>query len=111
VLVCCQGRQVRNDSLALTGAPQFITALYALERSWSGSATLDGTYDFRLTVSAIRPSALWLSFSITDYIATIPHHDLPGMRHLLEGGFTVEGAPAHRLISDLYDLLQQPGNE
>ena len=100
------GREVRNNSLALTGASQFVTALRAVEQSWSGSATLDGTYDFRLTVSALRPSVLWLSFSVTDYIATIPHHDMPSMRHILEGGFTVEEAPAHRLFSDFYGLLQ-----
>ena len=110
LLVSVQGRQVRNGSLALTGAPQFIPALRAVEQSWSGSATLTGTYDFHLTVSALRPSVVWLSFSITDYIAVISHHDMPTMRHILEGGFTVEEAPAQRLFSEFYDLLHQPGN-
>ena len=110
LLASVQGREIRNDSLALTGAPQFLPALHAVEQSWSGSATLVGTYDFHLTVSAVRPSVLWLSFSMTDYIAVTPHHDLPSMRHILEAGFTVEEAPAHRLFSDLYDLLHQPGN-
>lgn len=105
VVVSLQGREVRNDSLALTGAAEFIMALRSVERSWSGSATLAGTYDFRLTVSALRPSVLWVSFSVTDYIATIPHHDMPTMRHILEGGFSVEEAPAHRLFSDFYGLL------
>ena len=109
VLVSVQGREVRNDSLAL-GVPQFLRGLRTVERSWSGSATLTGTYDFHLTVSAVRPSILWLSFSITDYIASIPHHDMPSMRHILEAGFTVEEAPAHRLFSEFYDLLHQPGN-
>jgi hypothetical protein len=110
VLASVQGREVRNDSLALTDAPQFLLALRAVEQSWSGSARLTGTYDFHLTVSVIRPSVLWLSFSITDYIAVTPHHDLPSMRHILEAGFTVEEAPAHRLFSNFYDFLHQPGN-
>jgi hypothetical protein len=110
VLASVQGREVRNASLALTGAPQFLVALRAVEQSWSGSAVLTGTYDFHLTISAVRPSVLWLSFSITDYIATVPHHDLSSMRHILEAGFTVEEAPAHRLFSEFYELLHQPGN-
>lgn len=108
VLASVQGRTVRNDSLALTGTPQFLFELRAVEKSWRGSARLIGTYDFNLTVSAVRPSVLWLSFSITDYITSIPHHDLPSMRHTLTAGFAVEEAPAHRLFSEFYELLSDP---
>lgn len=110
VLASVQGRNVGNDSLALTGAPKFLIELRAVERSWRGSARLIGTYDFNLTVSVVRPSVLWLSFSITDYITSIPHHDLPSMRHTLTAGFAVEEEPAHRLFSEFYELLSHPGS-
>lgn len=109
VIASVQGRTVRNDSLALTGTPQFLIELRAVEKSWKGSAKLIGTYDFNLTVSAVRPSVLWLSFSITDYITSIPHHDLPSMRHILHAGFAVAEAPAHRQFSEFYELLSHPG--
>jgi hypothetical protein len=105
VVASVQGRQVCNDSLALIGMSQFVAALQAIRQSWSGSATLTGTYDFRLNVSVLRPSVVWLSFTITDYIASIPHHDLPSMRPSLEAGFTVEEAPALRLLTDFDGLL------
>lgn len=100
-----QGRKVINDSMALTNVPQFLLELRAIESSWTGSATLTGTYDFCLIVSAVRPSVLWLSFSITDCITSLRTYDLPSMRHLLNAGFTVEEAPAHRLFSEFYEFL------
>lgn len=105
VEACVQGRKVTTNSMALTGTTQFLSELRAIESSWTGSATLTGTYDFCLIVSAVRPSVLWLSFSITDFITCLRTYDLPSMRHLLNAGFTVEEAPAHRLFSEFYELL------
>jgi hypothetical protein len=63
VVASVQGRVVRNNSLTLIGSAEFARNLRAIEESWKGSATIVGTYDFRLTVSAIRPSNLWVFFN------------------------------------------------
>lgn len=104
-----QGRQVCISDLALTGAKDFLEQLRLLQQRWTGLATLTGTYDFSLQVRATHPSTLWLSFYVVDYISTLPQENLPCMRHILDGGFGLVDAAAHRLFDDFYELLVPTG--
>ena len=100
-----EGRQVHNNSLALTGARDFLAQLDILHRRWTGSATLTGTYDFALQIRALRPSQLWVSLYVVDYISVLPSGDLPCMRHILDAGFALEDAAAERLFDQFNELL------
>jgi hypothetical protein len=100
-----EGRQVRNNSLALTGAGDFLEQLDTLHSRWAGVATLTGTYDFTLQIRALHPSRLWISLYLVDYISVLPAENLPCMRHILDAGFVLEDAAAERLFDQFNELL------
>jgi hypothetical protein len=96
-----QGRSISCNSLSFEGFPVFLAELRKIVSSWSGSTTLYGTYDFEMTIKALRPSMLLIDFVITDYIEICDNT----MRHILQGGFTVEEAQAQRLPSELNEIF------
>ena len=105
LLAPVEGREVHQDSLALLSGPDFLTQLDVLHSRWTGTATLTGTYDFTLHVRGIRPSELWISVYLVDYISAVPVGDLPCMRHILDAGFSLTDAAAERLFEQFRELL------
>jgi hypothetical protein len=103
VTACLRGRTVSNNSLSLLGAAGFLAALVEFERTRSGEAVLEGTYDFRLVVRPYgRTGAAWLAFRLAEWLAL--EDDTYG-RHVLDGGFVIAGESVGRLVRDLKGLL------
>ena len=101
VIVSLRGRRVDCDCLAIEEPKAFLSELRHVVRNGSGAAKLHGTCDFSMTVEAINLSAYSVSFSVSDFIETIP---VP-MKHVLEGGFVVEEAPAKDLYATFKNAL------
>ncbi len=97
------GRVVSNNSIALLGVEGFALALHTFERTRSGEAILEGTYEFLLTVTPHgRTGAAWLGFRLVDlFLLENGSHG----RHTLEGGFPVAGDRVGSMAADLLELL------
>jgi hypothetical protein len=97
------GREVSNGSVSVVGVPAFLTALAGFADTRSGRAVLEGTYDFRLTVSPYgRTGAAWIGFVVAEFIWL--GNQTHG-RHLLDGGLVVDGEQVGQLVGDLSALL------
>ncbi len=110
VTACMGGRTVSNNSLAVLGVDGFLAALAEFERTRSGEAVLEGTYDFRLVVRPYgRTGAAWLGFRLVEYLFL---EDRTQGRHVLEAGFVIAGESVGRLFRDLKGLLvpDRPGS-
>lgn len=105
-VVSVEGRAVHNNSLALFDPAGFLRELQRLHSTWSGAATLLGTYDFRLEVRAVRVSELLISVYISDISLVCD----PPMRHILDGRFTLRDSAAERLFDQFHDLFAAPQN-
>ena len=105
-VVSVEGRVVHNNSLALFESAVFLQELDRVHSTWTGAATLLGSYDFRLDVRAVRVSELLIRVYITDISLVCD----PPMRHILDGCFTLCDSAAERLFDQFHDLFAAPPN-
>lgn len=97
------GREVSNGSVSVLGVPAFLAALAVFAETRSQEAVLTGTYDFHLTVDPHGGTgAAWVGFMVAEFIWL--DNQTYG-RHLLEGGFVVDGEHVGQVVRELSELL------
>jgi hypothetical protein len=102
VSACLRGRTVSTD-LAVQGIDAFLATLTEFERTRSGQAILEGTYDFRLVVRAYgRTGAAWLGFHLAELLWL---EDRTHGRHVLDGGFPIAGEMVGQMVRDFKGLV------
>ena len=103
VTACLRDRVVTNNSLTLLAGEAFLAALREFERTRSGEARLEGTYDFQLAITPHgRTGAAWVGFCLKEFVYLSNGQD---GRHVLEGGFKVEGEHVGHMVRELAGLL------
>jgi hypothetical protein len=97
------GRSVTEPCLHLLHAEPFLAALAEFERTRRGTASLNGTCDFRLNIRPHGPTgAAWVGFYLAEYLWL---KDNSHGRHALEGGLVVPGESVGQLLRDFQQLL------
>jgi hypothetical protein len=105
ITACLSGRKVTYGDIALLRTDQFLEDLQRVLTVGSGEATLEGAYDFRLTVRPQKDRRSTLSFYIAEYIAVPekPEHDF--MRLSLQGSFPISSDVTEHMVDDFKGIL------
>ena len=100
-----KGRRVAYGDIALLKSAEFIVDLKSVCSDLSGSASMEGTYEFDLTIEADKHKRLWLSFYLAEYLAMAVFPEREFMRLSLEGTFRIPGERVETLFGDFEALL------
>jgi hypothetical protein len=97
------GGRTASTDLSVLGTDRFLAALMEFERTRSGEAILEGTYEFRLVVRPFgKKGAAWIGFHLADWLWLEDHtHG----RHVLEAGFPLAGELIGQMVRDFTSLL------
>src|SRR5437660_1151482 len=107
-VTACLHVRTASTNLALLGIDTFLAALAVLEKTRSGKAILEGTYDFRLVVRPYgRTGAAWIGFYLAEWLSL---EDRTYGRHVLDAGFPIAGEMVADMLHEFTRLLS-PGRE
>lgn len=108
VIACVDGEVVCNPSVVLVRASQSLRDLDSFLRSWQGTATLEGSEDFNLTLQPDgKAGDLWVGLRVSRvvYSRSPRTGKLRSGRHLLEGGFSIAGDRTTEMLHEMQRLL------
>ncbi|GMU71607.1 MAG: hypothetical protein HS109_14590 [Burkholderiales bacterium] len=99
------GREVSYGDIALLRKDAFLRDLQDAKAAGSGRVTLEGTYDFRLTVrfAAGRPPVV--AFYLAECLSPAEPGERDFMRLALQGSFPLSSEHGERLAGDFRALL------
>lgn len=99
------GREVSYGDIALLRRDAFLRDLHDANAAGSGHATLEGTYDFRLTVRLAAGRPWVVAFYLAECLSPAEAGEQEFMRIALQGSFPVSSECGVRLADDFHALL------